>query len=225
MLRYLTIVVFASLIVVAPLAGAAEKSDLPLLFEDDFEKGSDAWEPTDASAWKLNENDGGKAYGIIKRKSSYNPPHRSPHHISLIKDVEAGDFVLTLKIKSTLDTGGHRDACLFFNYQDPANFYYVHLGKKADPHSCQIMIVKDAPRKMITKKQTTGVPWDDDWHNVKVVRRVADGTIEIYFDDMDTPVMATIDKTFGTGRIGIGSFDDMDDFDDVKLYGKKASSQ
>ena len=225
MLRYLTIVVFTSLIVVAASAGAAEKFDLPLLFEDDFEKGSDAWEPTDASAWKLNDNDGGKAYGITKRGSSYKPPHRSPYHISLIKDVEAGDFVLTLKIKSTLDTGGHRDACLFFNYQDPANFYYVHLGKRADPHSCQIMIVKDAPRKMITQKQTTGVPWDDDWHNVKVVRRVADGTIEIYFDDMDTPVMAAVDKTFGTGRIGIGSFDDMDDFDDVKLYGKKAPSK
>ena len=30
----------------------------------------------------------------------------------------------------------------------------------------------------------------------------------------------TIDKTYGKGRIGIGSFDDMNDFDDIKLRGR-----
>lgn len=32
--------------------------------------------------------------------------------------------------------------------------------------------------------------------------------------------MSASDTTFGKGRIGIGSFDDMNDFDDVRLYGK-----
>jgi hypothetical protein len=55
---------------------------------------------------------------------------------------------------------------------------------------------------------------------VKLVRDSVKGTIEIYFDDMKTPHMTAIDKTFGKGRIGIGSFDDMNDFDDVRVYGK-----
>ena len=59
-----------------------------------------------------------------------------------------GDFVLTVKVQSTnSEAGAHRDMCLFFNYQDPAHFYYVHLGKRPDPHSSQIMIVNDAPRE------------------------------------------------------------------------------
>ena len=29
-----------------------------------------------------------------------------------------------------------------------------------------------------------------------------------------------LDKTYGKGRIGIGSFDDMNDFDNIKLYGR-----
>ena len=29
--------------------------------------------------------------------------------------------------------------------------------------------------------------------------------------------MSVVDKTFGKGRIGLGSFDDMNDFDDIKL--------
>ncbi|MGY8719443.1 MAG: hypothetical protein ACKVI3_16865, partial [Verrucomicrobiia bacterium] len=46
------------------------------------------------------------------------------------------------------------------------------------------------------------------------------GTIEVYFNDMETPQMTAKDETFGTGRIGIGSFDDMNDFDDIRIYGR-----
>ena len=201
------------------------KGGLPLAFQEDFEKGASHWEPTDPNAWKLNKNGEGKAYGTITRKSKYRPPHRSPFHVALLKDVIVGDFVLTLKAKSTLDTGPHRDACIFFNYQDSAHFYYVHLGMRPDPHSSQIMIVNKAPRTMITTNKSPGIPWDDKWHDVKVVRRVKEGAIEVYFDDMKKPAMVAKDKTFGPGRIGIGSFDDHVDFDDIKLYGKKVAKK
>jgi len=192
---------------------------LPLVFCDDFEKGAERWETTDDTAWDLRDHDGGKAFGLIRRTSNYKPKVRSPHNIALIKDVKVADFVLTLKVKSTLDTGGHRDCCLFFNYQDPTHFYYVHLGARPDPNSGQIMIVNGVPRVALTKNQNP-TPWDDAWHDVKVVRNTSDGTIAVYFDDMDTPHIKAVDKTFGKGRVGIGSFDDMDDFDDVKLYGR-----
>jgi hypothetical protein len=54
---------------------------------------------------------------------------------------------------------------------------------------------------------------------VKIVRRVNDGTIEIYFDDMRKPVMTAVDKTFKHGQVGIGSFDDNGNWDDLKLFG------
>ncbi len=46
---------------------------------------------------------------------------------------------------------------------------------------------------------------------------MSDGTIEVYFDDMKTPVMTATDKTFAWGRVGLGTFDDTGDWDDVKL--------
>ena len=221
MSRYLTIAAFVWMFLALSSATAAEKGKLPLLFEDDFEKGAEHWQPTDAAAWKIIETDRGKVYNQHKN-SKYRPPHRSPSNVSLLKDVVVGDFVLTVKVKSTnTNAGAHRDMCLFFNWQDPANFYYVHLGKRPDPHSSQIMIVDDAPRKMITKNKSPGVPWDNDWHDVKIVRDTADGAIEIYFDDMDKPMMIAKDKTFTTGRVGLGSFDDNGCWDDFKLFGKK----
>ena len=57
---------------------------------------------------------------------------------------------------------------------------------------------------------------------MRIVRRVTYGTINIYFDDMKTPVMTAIDRKFTSGRIGIGSFDDTGNYDDVILRGVKA---
>jgi hypothetical protein len=55
-----------------------------------------------------------------------------------------------------------------------------------------------------------------------VVRSVADGTIEVYFDDMKKPVMTATDRTFLWGRVGVGSFDDTGNWADVKVWGVKA---
>ena len=78
-------------------AGEGEQAaaKLPLLVHEDFEKGADAWQPTDPAAWKLEKADGNTVYSQFQRRSKYDPPHRSPYNIALLKDVVVGDFVLT----------------------------------------------------------------------------------------------------------------------------------
>ncbi|TWT69625.1 hypothetical protein Pan14r_19140 [Crateriforma conspicua] len=186
------------------------------VFEEDFENGTDRWEILDPGTWKLSETDGNRALEITARKSEYEPPHRSPLHVALVKDLELADFEITFRVRSTLDTGNHRDCCVFFNYQDDKHFYYVHLGAKPDPHSGQIMIVNDADRLALTENEKT-VPWDDGWHTVKLVRDTTKGSIDVYFDDMQSPHLSVVDKTFGKGRIGIGSFDDLNEFDQIVI--------
>jgi len=198
----------------------AEKTDLPLIYSEDFENGADRWEPSDAKAWKVEQTDRGAVYSQFKKRSNYKPPVRSPYNMSLLKGVTVGDFVLTAKVKSTHPDYGHRDVCLFFGYQKPDQFYYVHLGKKADAHANQIFIVNKKPRTKISLTTTKGTDWDDKWHDVKIVRSTKDGKIEIYFDDMQKPVMTAKDDTFTWGRVGVGSFDDTSQWDDFKLYGK-----
>jgi hypothetical protein len=190
----------------------------PLLFEEDFRKGAERWKPTDPDAWKVIDTKKGKAYSQFKQ-SKYKPPHRSPLNLALVKDLMVADFVLEADVQSTARDYGHRDMCLVFGYEDPAHFYYAHLGKKTDDHANQIFIVNGADRKKISTKTTPGTPWDDRWHHVKVVRTVADGKIAVYFDDMKTPVMTATDRTFPGGRVGVGSFDDTGNWDNVKIHG------
>jgi hypothetical protein len=213
-----------SLLVTLGFAMSAPADEaLPLVFEDNFSQGADRWEPTDPAAWTLGKDGERAVWGLNKRQSAYQPKVRSPHNVALVKDLELTDTVITFQVKSTRDTGNHRDCCVFFNWQDPEHFYYVHLGAKPDPASGQIMIVDGAPRRPLTKN-TKPVPWDDQWHTVKLVRDVASGRIAVYFDDLEAPLMETTDTTFTGGRVGIGSFDDMNDFTDVKVSGRKAEA-
>jgi len=225
------LITFAACIGACLAAGAFSYSaerELPLVVKEDFEKGMDRWQTTDPEGrepvWKIVDVGGKQKHALrVTGKSTYEPPHRSPHSIALLKDVKVGDFELTVHVQNTNKTAGaHRDLCIFWGYQDPSHFYYVHFGAKADPHACQIFIVNDAPRVMITKQEAKGTPWTDGWHELKVVRRVKDGTIECYFDDMKKPLMTAKDTTFGAGLVGIGTFDDHGNFDEIVLRGERA---
>jgi len=84
------------------------------------------------AAWTLGKDGDRAVWGLTKRQSAYQPKVRSPHNVALVKDLELTDTVITFQVKSTRDTGNHRDCCVFFNWQDPEHFYYVHLGAKAE---------------------------------------------------------------------------------------------
>jgi hypothetical protein len=208
------------------LAADAE-TELPVVFHDDFENGMRHWQTTDPdpadSVWEVVMGGGSTKNHVLRVKgaSKYEPPFRSPLSIAWLKDVKVGDFEITARVQNTNPSGGnHRDLCFFWGHQSPSEFYYVHFGAKADPHACQIFIVNNDKRTMITKDQAEGTPWTDGWHNVKIVRHVADGTMNVYFDDMTKPLMTAKDTTFGAGEIGLGTFDDSGNFDDFVLRGK-----
>ena len=192
---------------------------LELKFSDDFESGFERWTTTDPKNWKLNtEGKSGQSFGLIERFSKYKPAVRSPHNLALIKDLKLDDFVFTFDVRNPKDTGNHRDCCVFFGYQNPKQFYYAHLGKKPDQASGQIMIVNEKPRAPLTENKDQ-IRWTDNWHKIKVTRNSDNGEIKIYFDNMTSPCMQIKDKTFGKGQFGIGSFDDINHFDNVRVYG------
>lgn len=197
---------------------------MPLLFSDDFEDGADAWVPTDPDAWEVVVEDGNSVFSQHAR-SGYEPPYRSPYNIALIDDLWVSDFVMEVKAKQTGREYGHRDLCFFYNYLDPARFYYTHIASAADPHANSIFLVNGAPRVSIALMRNDGTQWTDGkYHTVRIVRNTGDGLIEVYFDDMAKPIMKAVDQTHTAGRLGIGSFDDTGRFDDVRVWGVKAES-
>ncbi len=202
---------------VAAFAGPAV---WPPVFTADFEDASlIAWQPTDASAWRIEDAHDGKALSLFKG-SSYSPPYRSPLNINLVRDVVVDSFTLEMEMLTTVASYNHRDLCVFFGYQDAAHFYYIHLGQTADATANSVFLVDNADRVSIARYRTSGTPWDDQWHRVRLMRDADTGRIEVYFDDRTTPAMTAYNSRFRWGRIGVGSFDDRGRFDDIQLHGR-----
>lgn len=198
---------------------AQDQQRLPVVATDDFEEGAEKWEILDPRGWRVADGEDGHVLSQHLKASDYKPPHRSPTHMALLRAPMVTDFEYTVRIKSTHEDYGHRDVCLFFGFQDEAHFYYVHMGKEMDPFANQIFIVNGANRKKISTKTTDGTPWDEAWHTVRVVRDTQSGSIKVFWDDQREPIMTATDKTFTWGNVGVGSFDDTADFDNVELRG------
>ena len=192
---------------------------VPLLFEADFEDNEIGnWKAADPTAWRIESGNGGKVLALHKQ-SEYEPQVRSPFNINLIRNVVVGSFILELKMHSTTKDYGHRDMCLIFGHQDPTHFYYVHIANASDAHANSIFIVNAQPRVSIAQTRTEGTKWDDGWHTVRLVRDAEKGTIEVFFDDRPEPIMTAVNDRFDWGGIGVGSFDDTGQFDDIRLWG------
>ena len=205
-----------------PLAALAAEPDMPLLYENDFEDGIEGLSMTDPDAWKHETVDGNGVLALTAA-SDYQPPVRSPLNIAWINDLVVTDFVLEADLEQTGREYGHRDLCLFYGIQGPQYFYYTHLATEADEHANSIFLVNNAARVSIAQERTDGTKWTEGFHKVRIVRDAESGLIEVYFDDMENPVMKTVDKTFTYGQLGFGSFDDVGRFDNVKVWGKRAT--
>jgi len=212
------LVALAALAAIPSVRAEEKKTPLPLVFESDFSADLTAWTMTDPEAWKIEKEDGdGKL--SLHGKSDYEPPVRSPLNIARVKDLIVTDFVLDVDAKQTGREYGHRDLCFFFGYQDPSHFYYVHLATVADPHANSIFLVNGEPRVSIAEKRTDGTDWAEGYHHIRIERDTEAGTIKVYFNNMEAPVMETTDRTFLHGEVGLGSFDDTGNFDNFKIHG------
>ncbi|WP_252850874.1 hypothetical protein [Aeoliella straminimaris] len=219
------LIAIATLLVLPALHAQSQEAEakFELIGEDNFEQPTKKWQMLDPKSWQFTEVDGRGVLSQYVRKGEYEPPHRSPFHVALLKEGTVSDFDMTVSVRSTVEDYGHRDACLIFGFVDPAHFYYVHIGKKTDPHCNQIFLVNGADRKAISLTTTEGTNWTDNWHRVKVTRRVDSGRIEVFFDNFEKPIMTAEDKTLPAGRVGVGSFDDCADWDDFELRGTPAT--
>ena len=177
------------------------------------------WAFGDKKAWKWSGEGKDRVLQLVAH-SSDKPKHRSPFNLAWFEGREWKDFTLTAECRLTKFDAGNNDLCIAFDGEGGDRFYYAHLGEKADEPHHQIHIVDKADRKPVTTFRTDGTPWKEGtWHRVKIVRNAATGDIGVWFDDMGKPVLTAKDKTLEWGRIGLGSFDDLGEFRNVRIKG------
>jgi len=175
----------------------------------------EAWSFGDKAAWEWSGEGAGTEL-ILKKPSDFKPKVRSPFNLAWFDGGEWESFTLTAEVKLGVFNQGNNDVCIAFGKTSETKFYYAHLGEKADAVHLQLHLVNDADRKAITVTGAKTLPWKPEtWHRVKLVRDAKEGTITVFFDDVE--VLVSKDKALGKGKIGLGSFDDLGSFRNVTV--------
>jgi len=199
-------------------------ANLPFLFLDDFEGGeTQAWKPNVPLNWRVDMEEDSQAYYLVAPGEMGSIV--APSSWAILKGFDMESFAFTGQVKCMADPENpHRDMVVIFHFQDPTHFYYVHFSASSDDKHNIIGLVDGKDRVKINKEpsgKTIPRLLDKEFHDFRVSYDAISGKILVYMDDMTTPVMTAVDKTFTHGMVGIGSFDDTGCFDNIKLWGKK----
>jgi hypothetical protein len=200
-------------------ASSADPVIHTLSFCDDFEQGKlDAWEFPFAEDWQILA-EGPNHYLHMLRSRPPGVPRR-PLQFALLKGPKVGSFEFRTRLRRQ-----QRSLIVVFNYVDTLHFYYVHLsvdtGTKQPVHN-GVFIVNGEPRKRIAGLNAESALPNMDWHTARIVRDASSGLIEVFMDGSRTSLFSVEDRTFTCGQVGIGSFDETGDFDDVELHSNDA---
>lgn len=175
----------------------------------------DQWQFEDPAAWEW-QGEGSETVLGLKKPSQYKPKYRRPFNLAWFGGAEWDSFTLMCEARLDAFNKGNNDVCIAFGGMSDSAFYYAHLGEKADGVHLQLHVVNNADRKAITTNRAEVLPWEPGrWHSIKLVRDAASGSIRVWFDGK--LVLEASDKTFGKGRIGLGSFDDLGAFRNVTV--------
>jgi len=168
------------------------------------------WQLEDPAAWEW-QGEGEATTLILKKPSHYKPKVRRPFNLAWFGGAEWDSFTLTCEARLEVFNKGNNDVCIAFGGRSESEFYYAHLGETADGVHLQLHVVNHADRQAITTNRAKTLPWQPNhWHQIKLMRDAASGSIKVWFDTQ--LVLEASDKTFAKGRIGLGSFDDLGAF-------------
>jgi hypothetical protein len=202
--------------------------ELALLARSGFETGrAEGWQSNDPSHWRVLKKDGEMVYELTAAGEQGRV--RAPTSWSLWSGHDLTSFELRGRLRCYTDPANtKRDMCLFFHFQDPTHFYYVHFAGSSDDVHNIIAVVNGADRVKINAEPAGASRarlTDSAWHVFKLTYDAPSGRIEAYLDDMTTPILTACDKTLGHGLVGVGSFDDTGCFAGLELRGLVKASQ
>lgn len=212
----LVMVIVACAFALAAAAGPVLRS---LQFRDDFESGAlSAWQFPYPEDWTILAEGANHYLHMLRNREPGEP--RRPLQYARLARAKAGSFDFQARVRRE-----GTSMIVVFNYVDTLHFYYAHLsadyGTKQPVHN-GLFIVNGEPRKRIAGMEAEPALPDRNWHRVRVRRDVPSGRIEVFMDNDREPRFQVVDHTFNCGEVGIGSFDETGDFDDIRLQSRDA---
>ncbi|WP_197288280.1 sorbosone dehydrogenase family protein [Nocardia sp. NRRL S-836] len=184
-----------------------------------------SWEPVTPALWQFPGRE-----VVLAQPGVARPGPRRPFEYAVLRKGPAfGSVQFDASVR--LDTPvaeSNRDVVIVFGYRSDTEFYYVHLSSDNSiyPHN-GIFVVNNADRLRLdhqwdAARSVGAAPavTDTGWHRVRVRHCADTGEIAVYLDGSRHPLMTAVDRTFPSGRVGFGSFDNVGRLRDLRVRGE-----
>jgi|SRR5579872_1012945 len=173
------------------------------------------WTVPVTSDWNVDREAQSEVLRLVQHRGPLPGPRR-PIQFALADPGSYSTLTLQADVKPL---GG--SLMIPFAYQDPAHYDYAHLS--IDPGSKQpvhngIFHVYGGERVRISSEQgPAAFTATGHWHHVKLIHHSATGAVEVTVDGRELPALRAVDLSLGSGKVGLGSFDETGEFKNVKI--------
>jgi hypothetical protein len=174
-----------------------------------------AWTVPVASDWTVGQEDGSPVLRLVESRGP-SPGPRRPIQFALADQPPYARITVETDLKALGDS-----LLIVFAYQDEAHFDYAHLsidtaGKQ--PYHNGVFHVYGGERVRISSDRgPASLSGRGLWHHVKLTHDAASGAVDVTVDGRSVPALHAVDLSLGSGKAGVGSFDETGEFKNIRI--------
>jgi hypothetical protein len=199
-----------ALAVLALAACSLQGADLLQLFGRE-------WSVPIAADWKIDREGDVEVLRLVQAREPVPPPApRRPFQFALTGSGDYSRVTIEAEVKPL-----GRSLLIVVGYRDESHFDYAHFSTdtgSAQPVHNGVFHVYGGERVRISNTAgPASFPASGKWYRVAVTHDAATGTITGTVEGKPIPAVHAVDLSLGGGRVGIGSFNEMGEFRNVRI--------
>lgn len=175
------------------------------------------WHVYNPADWRVTTDSGTPMLELNTGREPLPGPRR-PFQFAI---AQTGDFT---KVTVEADMRPRkRSMIIVFDYRDPAHFDYAHLstdtGRKQPVHNGVFHVFGGERVRISSQDGPAAFAAKDRWYHVVLNYDGAKGEVRVKVDGKEVPALHAFDLSMNSGKVGLGSFDEVGDFKNVKIHG------
>jgi hypothetical protein len=180
------------------------------------------WSVYNAEDWKVDTS-GGTPILELNTPREPLPGPRRPFQFALAQTPDFSRVTVEADMRPR-----RRSVIIVFAYHDPAHFDYAHLstdtGTKQPVHNGVFHVFGGERVRISSQEGPAAFPAKDQWYHVVLNYDGTKGEVRVTVDGKPIPALHAVDLSLHSGKVGLGSFDEVGDFKNVTITGEATGS-
>ena len=175
------------------------------------------WSVFNAADWKIVQQDGAQILRLETPRGPLPGPRR-PMQFAIAQTPAFKHVTVEADVRPR-----RKSLIIVFAYRDAAHFDYAHLsvdtGVKQPVHNGIFHVFGGERVRISSQAGPAAFSQTGHWYHVLLTYDGESGAVHVDVDGRPVPALHAVDLSLDSGKVGLGSFDEVGDFKQVKIVG------